>query len=184
MSIKNGYTQINNTLLWALLQLPRGQQLVFTCLRIESDYNTHETDPLSVKDIAELTGLKRQHAHNDLRALEKSGWITKTDQKGYTYQWELSIAKLTNQEVHEFLQVPEPHPEPEIPTVDRFVLDTLDGKSVKILNLGPRVYRYNAAISDFETKVVYKGDNDWEVANGYTKHLSEADKVELQAYPC
>ena len=36
MSIKNGYTRINNTLLWAPLQLPKSQRLVFTCLRIES----------------------------------------------------------------------------------------------------------------------------------------------------
>ena len=106
MSIKSGYTQINNTLLWALMQLPRGQRLVFTCLRIESDYKTHLTDPLSIKDLVEFTGLKRQHVNNDLKALEKKGWITKIDRKGYIYQWELSIAKLTNAEVHEFLQAP------------------------------------------------------------------------------
>ena len=45
MSIKKGYTKINNTLFWAVMQLPRAEQLVFACLRIESDYLTHVTDP-------------------------------------------------------------------------------------------------------------------------------------------
>ena len=182
MSIKNGYTQINNTLLWASQQLPKGQRLVFMCLRIESDYKTHLTDPLSIKDLVEFTGLKRQHVNNDLKALEKKGWITKIDRKGYVYQWELSIAKLTNAEVYEFLQAPVEFPQPEGPPVDRFITDMINDKAVKMLLLGPRVYRYNAAISDFEAKLLHKGDDAWEIANGHIDYLSEADKAELQAY--
>ena len=183
MSIKNGYTQINNTLLWALMQLPKRQQLVFSCLRIESDYNTHLTKLLSVKDIANFTSLHRNHVSSALKLLETNCWITKIDRKGYAYIWELSIAKLTNAEVHEFLQAPV-ESQPEAPPVDRFITDTINDKTVKMLMLGPRVYRYNAAISDFEAKLLYTGDDAWEIANGHIDYLSEADKTELQAYAC
>lgn len=191
MSIKNGYTQINNTLLCALMELPKWQRLTFTCLRVESDYRTHETDFLSVKSIVEFTGLKRQSVDIALRTLENKGWITKVDRKGYTYQWELSIAKLTNDEVHAFLYNqlelelgPEPKPEPksEVPPVERFNVEDVDGKSVKTLNLGPRTYRYNGAIAEFEMRSLWKGENAWETANGHAEHLSESDKIELQSY--
>ena len=199
MPIHNGYTQINNTLLLALLQLPTGQRLVFGCLRINSDYKTHLSDSLSVKNIAELTGLKRQNVNNDLKALEAKGWIAKVDQEGYTYQWELSIAKLTNEEVYvllnpsgtdtqtelEFETEIETEPTPEVQPVDRFQLETVDGKQVKILLLGPRAYRFNDTISDFETKPSWKeGDDGWELANGHSEYLSDADKLELQSYAC
>ena len=176
---------MNNTLFMALLQLPKPQRLIFGHLRVESDYSTHLTKCLSIKDLVQLSSLKRQHVSNALIALEKKGWITKIDKKGYTYQWELSIVKLTNEEVHAFLQAPvEPQPEPEVPHVDRFITDTINDKAVKMLLLGPRVYRYNAEISDFEAKLLHKGDDTWEIANGHTAYLSEADKAELQAHAC
>ena len=192
MTITKGYTQINNTLFFALLQLPRGQQLVFGCLRINSDYTTHVSDPMSAKDICEFTGLKRQNINNDLKALEANGWITRIIQEGYTYQWELSIAKLTNEEVHEFLYGSETdsqqeltfesQPKPEVKLADRFQLQTINGKKVQTLILGPHAYRYNEAISDFQIRSLWKGDDTWELANGHTKHLSDTDITELQAH--
>ena len=193
MSNLNGYTQMNNTLLWALMQLPKRQQLVFWCLRIKSDYTTHESDPLSKKDIADFTSLHRSNVSRALKAMEESHWITRLDQKGHTYRWELSIAKLTNAEVHEFLQTsapapesqPEPTAEPQqeaVPPADRFEVETVNGKAVKALISGPRLYRYNEQKSDFETKPLYKGN--WEIANGYSRYLSDADKLELQAHAC
>ena len=180
MSIKNGYTKINNTLFWALMQLPKREQLVFTCLRIESDYTTHLTDPLSVKDIVEFTGIKRPHVGNALRNLEEKGWITKTEQKGYTYKWELSIAKLPNAEVYEFVE--SSVSETEVSPTDRFQVEKVGDNLVKTLTLGPRIYRYNHAISEFEMKGLWKKDDDaWETANGYADHLSETDKIELQS---
>ena len=72
-----------------------------------------------------------------------------------------------------------PQPEPEAPPVDRFITDTFNDKVVKMLMLGPRVYRYNAAISDFEAKLLYTGDDAWKIANGHIDYLSEADKAEI-----
>ena len=191
MSVKNGYTQINNTLLWALMQLPKSERITFTCLRIESDYRTHETNALKVKDIVEFTGLKRQSVDIALRSLEKKRWIVKIDKNGYRYQWDLSIARLTNAEVYEFLQTStetdsqreiEFAPQLEAPPVDRFQVEEIDGKSVKVLNFGPRVYRYNNSIADFETKAAWKEDAVWETANGQAQLLSEADKTELRSH--
>ena len=199
MPIHNGYTQINNTLLLALLQLPKRQTLVFGCLRINSDYQTHLSKPMSIKDIAEFTNLKRPHVNNSLNTLEAKGWITKVDKKGYAYQWELSIARLTNEQVYAFLnpsetdtqteiefeQQQELDPKPEVQPVDRFQLETVDGKQVKILLLGPRAYRFNDTISDFETKPSWKeGDDGWELANGHSAYLSDSDKLELQSNAC
>ena len=197
MTITKGYTQINNTLLLALLELPKGQRLVFGCLRINSDYTNHVSNPMSVKNIVEFTGLKRQNINNDLKTLEETGWIAKVTQAGYTYQWELSIAKLTNEEVHTFLYPSEPdtqtelnfdanlEPEPttEPDTVHRYKVETIDGKQVKTLTLGPYAYRFNQAISDFQIKPLWKNDDAWEMANGHTKHLSDTDIFELHAQP-
>lgn len=124
---------MNNTLLWALMQLPKRQQLVFSCLRIESDYNTHLTKLLSIKDIANFTSLHRNHVSSALKLLETNCWITKVDKKGYTYQWELSIVKLTNEEVHAFIHVsPEadsqPEPSPEVSPADRFQIEAVFGR--------------------------------------------------------
>ena len=172
--------------------------MFFGCLRINSDYKTHLSDPLCVKNIVDFTGLKRQNVNNDLKTLEENGWITRVDQEGYTYQWELSIAKLTNEEVGAVLNPSEKdtqteiefeqqelEPKPEVQPVDRFQLKTVDGKQVKILLLGPRAYRFNNAISDFETKPSWKEGNDgWELANGHAAYLSDADRSELQSYAC
>ena len=196
MTITKGYTQINNTLFFALLQLPRGQQLVFGCLRINSDYTTHVSDPMSAKDIVEFTGLKRQNINNDLKALEANGWITRIIQEGYTYQWELSIAKLTNEEAYAFLYGSETdteqelnfdpklaeEPKSEVKPADRFIVETVDGKKAKTLLLGPHAYRYNEALSDFQIRALWKGEDAWELANGHTKLLSDTDITELQAH--
>lgn len=175
-----GYTQINNTLLWALMQLPKPQQHVFTCLRIESDYKTHVSNFLSIRDIIEFTGMKRPHINTALRNLEKKAWITMIDQKGYNYQWELSIAKLTNAEVCECVQAPT---KTDVQSDERFQVEEIDGKSVKVLTSGPRIYRYNNTIADFEIKALWKKEEAaWEIANGYADNLSDADKIELQSH--
>ena len=166
MPIHNGYTQINNTLLLALLELPKPQRLVFGCLKVNSDYTTHLSDSLCLKDIAKQTGLKRQNISNALIALEKKGWIAKIERKGYTYKWELSIVKLTNEEVNAFLHPsetdtqtelefePQPERQPKELLAERFQLEKVNGKSVKMLTLGPRMYRFNAGISDFEIRAL------------------------------
>ena len=191
----NGYVKINNTLLWECTQLPKPQQLIFLRLRIHSDYETHVSTPMKMKQLAELTGSDRANIFRAVKALEKAGWITRLDTGSKrVYQWELSIAKLTNQGVYEFLHAPKPIPEPQLelepepePTPElepepAIAVVELNGQQVNILTHGPRSYRFNAEKQDFETKPLWKQDS-WELANGHIEYISEDEKRELQNMP-
>ena len=191
----NGYVKINNTLLWECTQLPKPQQLIFLRLRIHSDYETHVSTPMKMKQLVELTGSDRANIFRAVKALEKAGWITRLDTGSKrVYQWELSIAKLTNQGVYEFLHAPKPIPEPQLelepepePTPElepepAIAVVELNGQQVNILTHGPRSYRFNAEKQDFETKPLWKQDS-WELANGHIEYISEDEKRELQNMP-